>query len=71
MITGIWTAIDIAGPAYRVAIPCMLQLAMLRHKYCIPVEQRSGILASDTLSLPGPKAPRLGYQDAGRIGYQG
>ena len=71
VITGIWTAIDIAGPAYRVTIPCVLQLAMLRHKYSVPAEQRSGILASDTPSLPGPKAPRLGYQDSGRIGYQG
>ena len=71
VITGIWTAIDIAGPAYRVTIPCVLQLAMLRHKYCIPAEQRSGILASDTQSLPGHKAPRLGYQDSGRIGYHG
>ena len=71
VISGIWTAIDIAGPAYRVTIPCVLQLAMLRHKYSVPAEQRSGILASDNPSLPGPKAPRLGYQDSGRIGYQG
>ena len=30
IITGIWTAIDIAGPAYRITIPAVLQVAMLR-----------------------------------------
>lgn len=32
-IAGIWTAIDIAGPAYRVTIPCTLHVAMLRQKW--------------------------------------
>lgn len=32
IITGIWTAIDIAGPAYRITIPAVLQVAMLRKK---------------------------------------
>ncbi|MCR5380357.1 MAG: hypothetical protein K6G44_05185 [Lentisphaeria bacterium] len=31
-ITAIWTAIDIAGPAYRVTIPSVLYIAMLRKK---------------------------------------
>lgn len=31
-ITCLWTAIDIAGPAYRVTIPCVLHIAMLRQK---------------------------------------
>lgn len=31
-ITGIWTAIDIAGPAYKITIPCVLHIAMLRKK---------------------------------------
>ncbi|MDG6894721.1 DUF3944 domain-containing protein [Volucribacter amazonae] len=30
-ITGIWTAFDIAGPAYRVTIPVVIQIAFLRH----------------------------------------
>jgi uncharacterized protein YaaW (UPF0174 family) len=30
VITGLWTAIDIAGPAYRVTIPCVVHVAMLR-----------------------------------------
>lgn len=31
-ITGIWTAIDVAGPAYKVTIPCVIHVAMLRKK---------------------------------------
>ncbi len=33
VITGLWTAIDIAGPAYRVTIPAVIQVAVLRQKY--------------------------------------
>ena len=32
-ITGLWTAFDIAGPAYRVTIPAVIQVAVLRQKY--------------------------------------
>lgn len=32
VITGLWTAIDIAGPAYRVTIPAIIQVAVLRQK---------------------------------------
>lgn len=32
VITGLWTAIDIAGPAYRVTIPAVIQVAVLRQK---------------------------------------
>lgn len=32
-ITGIWTALDIASPAYRVTIPAVIQIAALRQKY--------------------------------------
>ncbi|MCO4320676.1 ubiquinol-cytochrome C chaperone family protein [Aliidiomarina quisquiliarum] len=31
-ITGLWAAIDIAGPAYKVTIPCVIHIAMLRKK---------------------------------------
>ena len=30
VITGLWTAVDIAGPAYRVTIPAVIQIAYLR-----------------------------------------
>jgi uncharacterized protein YaaW (UPF0174 family) len=32
VITGVWTAIDIASPAYRVTIPAVIQVAALRQK---------------------------------------
>ena len=32
-ITGIWTSIDVAGPAYRVTIPAVIHVAVLRQKY--------------------------------------
>lgn len=33
VITGLWTAIDIAGPAYRVTIPAVINIAVLRQKH--------------------------------------
>jgi len=32
VITGLWTAIDIAGPAYRVTIPAVIEISALRQK---------------------------------------
>ena len=37
IITGIWTVIDIAGPATRVTVPAVIYIAMLRKKYNTPV----------------------------------
>ena len=34
-VTAIWTIFDIASPAYRVTIPCVLHIAMLRQKYIL------------------------------------
>ncbi|WP_158284507.1 ubiquinol-cytochrome C chaperone family protein [Azospirillum sp. TSO35-2] len=31
-VTGVWTAVDLAGPAYRVTIPCVLHVGYLRQK---------------------------------------
>lgn len=36
-ITGAWTMVDVAGPAYRVTLPAVIQVAMLRKK--LQVEQ--------------------------------
>lgn len=33
VITGVWTVVDIAGPAFRVTIPCTLHIAMLRQQF--------------------------------------
>ena len=30
VLMALWTAIDIAGPAYRVTIPCVVQIAYMR-----------------------------------------
>ena len=35
VLTGLWTAFDIAGPAYRVTIPAVIQIAALRKKYLV------------------------------------
>ena len=32
VLMGLWTLVDIAGPAYRVTIPCVIQIAFLRAK---------------------------------------
>ena len=32
-ITGLWTAVDIAEPAYRVTLPACVQIAYMRKKY--------------------------------------
>lgn len=37
VISGIWTAIDLAGPAYRVTVPAVIYIAMLRKKYNTPL----------------------------------
>lgn len=31
-ITGIWTAFDLASPAYRVTVPCVVQIGYMRQK---------------------------------------
>jgi uncharacterized protein YaaW (UPF0174 family) len=45
VITGIWTAIDIAGPAYRVTIPAVIQVAALRQKH-LYAEQANNVTIS-------------------------
>lgn len=32
-LTGAWTALDLAGPAKRVTVPTVIQIAALRKKY--------------------------------------
>lgn len=41
VITGAWTALDIASPAYRVTIPAVIQIAALRQKYLYEKEAKS------------------------------
>lgn len=39
LLTVIWTAVDIAGPAYRVTIPCCIQIAYMRRRSMMTHEQ--------------------------------
>jgi uncharacterized protein YaaW (UPF0174 family) len=32
-LTGAWTVVDIAGPAYRITMPAVIQVALLRKRY--------------------------------------
>ena len=34
-ITGVWTAFDLASPAYRITVPCVIQLAYMRQQALI------------------------------------
>ena len=42
ILTGIWTAVDIAGPAYRVTIPAVVMVATLRRKWQIEQDKAAG-----------------------------
>jgi uncharacterized protein YaaW (UPF0174 family) len=37
-VTGAWAAIDLAGPAYRVTVPVVLHVALLRQKLALQLE---------------------------------
>lgn len=41
-ITVVWTLVDLAGPAYRVIIPCVVQIAYIRQKALTTVCQGCG-----------------------------
>lgn len=44
ILTGLWTAIDLAGPAYRVTVPAVIQIAYMRQVHNTPVEIREQAL---------------------------
>lgn len=35
VVTAVWAAFDLASPAYRVTVPCVIQLAYMRHKHSV------------------------------------
>lgn len=47
-ITAAWTLVDLAGPAYRVTIPCVLQVAYMRQKAIITLCPKCGEATSHT-----------------------
>lgn len=44
VLSGLWTAFDIAGPAYRVTVPCTITIAYLRKVYNKSDEELNEIL---------------------------
>lgn len=49
-LTGAWALIDIAGPAYRVTVPVVLHVALLRQKLALQLERGSVQVGSDGAS---------------------
>ncbi|MCW9711257.1 DUF3944 domain-containing protein [Avibacterium sp. 21-586] len=47
VITGLWTAVDIAGPAYRITIPAVIEISYLRKLS----ENREAIEAANQVNL--------------------
>lgn len=45
LITVLWTAADIAGPAYRVTIPCCIQIAFMRKMSCLTIEETKVLIS--------------------------
>lgn len=44
VLTGAWAAVDIAGPAYRVTVPAVIYIAILRQIQAMPEESKSSEL---------------------------
>ena len=40
VVAGIWTTIDLTGPAYRVTVPVVLQVAFLRQRSKLSEEEK-------------------------------
>lgn len=49
VITGLWTIADLASPAYRVTVPCVIQVAYMRLK-----ASNTKLAAPTTPALPSP-----------------
>lgn len=49
-ITGLWTAIDLGGPAYRVTIPAVAQVSLMRQKYLASTQSSEQAASNDTNS---------------------
>lgn len=51
VVTGLWTAADMASPAYRVTVPCVVQIAFMRQKALAKISSKTcgGCQAINTL----------------------
>ncbi|MEO1929887.1 MAG: ubiquinol-cytochrome C chaperone family protein [Gammaproteobacteria bacterium] len=51
-ISGVWTAIDVSGPSYKVTVPCVVHVAMLRKKLnSISCESCGTVLPDATINF--------------------
>jgi len=44
-VSAIWTAFDLASPAYRVTVPCVIQIAYMRQKLSLNLCSECGTVA--------------------------
>lgn len=63
-ITGLWTVADLASPAYRVTVPCVIQLAYMRQK-AINKSMRSCVSCGERLDATARFCPACGSQAEG------
>ncbi|MGL2912830.1 DUF3944 domain-containing protein [Helicobacter pylori] len=61
IITGVWTAIDIAGPAYRVTIPACIVVATLRKKLKAEQEARLKAEQAEQAEREANKTKKMWY----------
>lgn len=50
VVTAVWAAFDLASPAFRVTVPCVIQLAYMRHKHSVNL-----CPACQSLNAPGAR----------------
>lgn len=60
-VTGLWTVADLASPAYRVTVPCVVQLAYIRQK-ALNKDVRVCASCANPLSATATECPDCGQQ---------
>lgn len=68
VVTAVWAAFDLASPAYRVTVPCVIQLAYMRHKHSVnrcAACQTQNIIGAKFCSECGAALPPRETQPAG------
>ena len=63
-VTGLWTVADLASPAYRVTVPCVVQLAYIRQKALNKVVRVCAACAN-SLGATATECPDCGQQVEG------
>ncbi|MCA8197851.1 ubiquinol-cytochrome C chaperone family protein [Burkholderia vietnamiensis] len=55
VVTGVWTLADMASPAYRVTVPCVIQIAYMRQKAIVEAHTK----ACTSCGAPNERASRF------------